>query len=136
MPTATLSRIGFEATESYDPPKMLMARYMFEHECSNVQARAVFHQLKIFLWVCAKYPGRRNAPSVIVDGMWEVFIPFTHEYCDFCKLLGGYIHHRPIRGSDSLAYQRTRQAIVAEFGHYDGNFWPDYGAGSCTGDME
>ncbi len=137
MPTAIMNRTGFDVIEAYEAPKMLIARYMFKHECSNVQAQAVFNEMKKFLWVCAKHPGRRHAPSQIVDGMWHELVQFSHEYFALCRLLGvDYIHHRPTKGADQLAYRRTRQAIAAEFGSDDKGFWPERAAADCTGESE
>ncbi len=99
-------------------------------------AQQFFTEVLRFLSLCQRRPGEAFVPSKAVDEGWHEFVLCTREYTTHCQEYGGYVHHDPTDQPDLGGYQRTRTALIEEFGDVDARFWPDLSAGSCTGSCE
>ncbi len=98
------------------------------------KAPECFQECLKFFKLCVAYPGEFFVPSAKVDEAWHEFVLCTREYTEHCaQEYGSYIHHDPCDEPDLKGYQRTRDALKAEFGEIDESFWPPLEAGACTG---
>ncbi len=102
---------------------------------AGVEAAAeCFAECLKFLRLCASTPDTDFVPSKYVDEGWHEFVLCTRDYANFCESeFGAYIHHEPTEGADEDAYERTRQALLAQNGELNEAFWPPLSAGSCNG---
>lgn len=105
---------------------------------SGVEAAAeCFAECLKFLRLCASTPDTDFVPSKYVDAGWHEFVLCTRDYTQLCQeQFGGYIHHDPSDLPDEEAYERTRQALLAQNGELNEAFWPPLSAGSCSGNCQ
>lgn len=74
----------------------LVRRVAVEERIGFKQAESIMDATLGFLQLCAEHPGRRFAPSRLVDIGWHTFILYTKSYADFChRVADRYIHHEP-----------------------------------------
>ncbi len=80
---------------------------------------------KRFLYICAKYPNERIAPTKTIDEFWHYHILDTRKYADDCQeVFGMFLHHFPyfgMRGGDDAnrlqeAGDRLSHLMELEFG--------------------
>lgn len=92
----------------------------------RISVEKCFIELKHFLILKAAHRQTMMAPSDLIDAAWHEFILFTEDYCRFCKLLGGYIHHRPLGEDERDKVVPTKQVelmVKAKFPDYSHYFW-------------
>mgnify|MGYP005612526441 FL=1 len=96
-----------------------------DQEFSIEAARQIFHGLKQYLAVCV-FSGGKRTPAKIVDECWHTFLLHSRDYAEFCEqYTRGFVHHEPaIDDSGFSFYPRTRQCVIALFGHIDEDVWP------------
>ena len=98
------------------------------------KASECFQECLKFLSLCVSRPEEFFVPSAKVDEAWHEFVLCTREYTQHCAHeYGTYIHHDPSDEPDLGGYERTREALKAQFGEVNEAFWPPLEAGSCTG---
>jgi hypothetical protein len=90
-------------------------------------AKALFDDLKKFLWLAAVTPPS-IVPSPIIDEAWHRFVLYTMDYSEFCsRYFGGFLHHAPQRvGEVRLSVEDlipTIDAMHAEFGGVPSDNW-------------
>lgn len=100
------------------------------------RASDCFQECLKFLSLCISRPDEFFVPSARVDEAWHEFVLCTREYTEHCSDLGTYIHHDPTDGPDLGGYERTRDALLEQFGEIDAEFWPPLKAGACTGSCQ
>ncbi|WP_436789176.1 hypothetical protein [Yinghuangia sp. YIM S10712] len=81
-----------------------------------------------FLAVSAGHPGRRPAPSVLIDKGWHAFLMLPADYADFCTSLGRLVDHVPETGPRNMGtarsdVSRTRELIEADGHPLDEELW-------------
>lgn len=110
---------------AHPPLAFLIDKFCAEYGYAEADARELFEETKRFL-VVGRLADQLLAPSLPVDRMWHSFILFTKDYHDFCDLLGGYIHHRPIpSGSpEQPPIEPTAAIMEAAFGALSPVYWP------------
>lgn len=120
----------------HPPQPFLIEKFSRDHGFDFADSLALFEEVKRFL-VAGEVTGQSLAPSLHVDNMWHAWILFTHDYHDFCGILGGYIHHRPIPKGDGAQppLEPTVAIMEAAFGTLSDRFWPQelgsYGVMDC-----
>lgn len=89
-----------KAQKTYDEVKEInlepiISRYARTYNCNYEEAEKLMSELKKWLVLCAT--NKENTYQLIgpVDKMWHIFLLFTYEYSEFCKTIGGFIHHIP-----------------------------------------
>lgn len=101
---------------AYEPSRLLLNRLQRDlrplgpyvrNLLTEGQTRECFEELKRFLVTKALYPDKLFSPSSLIDDAWHTFIIFTKDYFDFCDLLGGYIHHRPLADGERIGVTRS-----------------------------
>lgn len=122
---------------AHPPQDFLIEKFCRDYpEFTEAQARGLFEETKKFL-VAGEILDVQLAPSLHVDNMWHAWILFTKDYHEFCSLLGGYIHHRPIpSGSPEQPPLEPTVAIMeAAYGELSATYWPQelgaYGIMDC-----
>ncbi|MFB6811264.1 glycine-rich domain-containing protein [Streptomyces sp. NPDC056387] len=58
-----------------------------------------------FIATCAANPGKRLAPSPVVDEGWHAAILHTKLYSELCLRLGGFVHHFPERPNNPTGFR-------------------------------
>lgn len=75
--------------------RQVITRFLQIYPIEREEAKALFDDIKMFLWACAQ-TDTSLAPTTIIDKMWHNFILFTPAYAQFCNRYFGYfIHHHP-----------------------------------------
>lgn len=59
--------------------------------------KRVIKEYKRFMFLAA-FSRKPVTPSLEVDEVWHLHMLYTRQYNEFCKLLGGFIHHGPTKG--------------------------------------
>lgn len=103
---------------AYEQPS-LVARFTSMYEVSEGEARALFDDLKRWLWLKAQ----PEAPVLVVtremqilDEIWHCFILFTEEYAAFCQhYCGGFVHHHPTTQVEETSILAEYRAAPAAF---------------------
>lgn len=121
-----------EEVMAFQPPALLIARFVRDHGATEEEAREQFEEIKKFLVVCASDRTRSFAPSKRLDNMWHTFVLFTPHYVRFCEMLGGYIHHRPTREVMHEAYANTIEVMPQIFGTINERWWKVRSAADCS----
>lgn len=102
----------------------LCRRFSEKHKMPVGAARAVFEEMKRFLYI-SMITGEPCSPSRIVDEMWHEFILHTADYRAFCdKYNGGFIDHSPSDVPEIVGYVRTKAVAEEIFGELDPTCWP------------
>jgi hypothetical protein len=127
-----LEVININKAMTFQPPALLIERFMKTEGVSEAEAREQFEEIKKFLVVCASDRSRSFAPSKRLDEMWHTFILFTPCYWRFCEMLGGYIHHRPTRELMYKSYANTIEAMEQIFGEVNQKWWKVKSAADCS----
>jgi len=102
----------------------LLQRFMKYEEASHEVSKALFQDVKKFLWASAmlsfekkKNQNIQELPQSLdifkfqrsFDEMWHHFILFTKDYMDFCdEFLGMYVHHQPHFGEDKRSTEERK----------------------------
>ena len=74
----------------------VVSRIAKEVGLSKKEAEALFHDTKLFLYLCASRKDGPFVPSRAIDAAWHQFLLFTKDYRDFChRFFGRFLHHQP-----------------------------------------
>jgi hypothetical protein len=99
---ALLHAFQRESKSGYEAVKEKLSRAL---NLSTEETNALFKQLIIFLWLHAIKPtDRKLCPSQRIDAAWHQFLAFTFEYQEFCKAVGGFIHHTPFTSHNEARF--------------------------------
>lgn len=121
---------------AHPPQAFMIEKFCAEHDYSVEAAHEIFEETKRFLLI-GELLDESLAPSLPVDLMWHAWILFTKDYHEFCALLGGYIHHRPIPSgsAEQPPIEPTVAIMEAAYGSVDDLAWPQelgsYGIMDC-----
>jgi hypothetical protein len=95
----------------------VIQRFLDTYDVPEEEARALFHELKKWLWLCARAKavgGPRLAvhgPLLMLDEMWHAFMQYTLDYQRYClDRLGAFIHHLPSNSTDKLRERKRYEA--------------------------
>jgi hypothetical protein len=124
--TVTHSALAFQ------PPTLLLDRYVALYGVSLNEAREGFEETKKFLALCASRPNERLSPSKSIDNYWHEWIIFTKSYAQFCSLVGTFVHHDPSAAPEVDAYYKTVREMKKFYGDVDSKYWSNnIDAGKC-----
>ncbi|MFE5327941.1 glycine-rich domain-containing protein [Embleya sp. NPDC056575] len=89
----------------------------------------------VFLAVGAANPGVRMTPSALVDVGWHAWVLHTVDYAEYCRRIGGFVHHVPDVGPRTAVegradVVRTVEVIKAAGFPVDAELWA-VAAGDC-----
>jgi hypothetical protein len=101
-------------------------RWLGPIRMTEATTRECFEELKRFLITKVLHPELKLAPSSLVDEAWHAFIIFTEAYFEFCELVGGYIHHRPLTSNELKGVtppHETQILVRSIFPESNGYFW-------------
>jgi hypothetical protein len=98
-----LEVININKAMTFQPPALLIERFMKTEGVSEAEAREQFEEIK-----------------------------FTPCYWRFCEMLGGYIHHRPTRELMYKSYANTIEAMEQIFGEVNQKWWKVKSAADCS----
>ncbi|WP_139959328.1 glycine-rich domain-containing protein [Flavicella sediminum] len=90
------SRDLFEKIKDYDLSKIIERHKKDEKvDTKTAELRAI--ELKKWL-VIAKVNATKKSYKLTgnIDKIWHTFLMFTKDYNNFCKELGGFVHHSPM----------------------------------------
>jgi len=93
----------------------IIADFHAKHRVSLEEARALFEDVKKWVWACAVAHARGSRVAMVIDDrlliidtMWHTFVLFTREYHAYCKAIGGpYIHHTPTTQTEQHEVRRV-----------------------------
>lgn len=114
----------------------LAQRLQEKMEISHQEARALFDDMKRFLYLAATTP-TPLAPPELIDEAWHNFILFTKDYADFCrKYFGKFIHHFPVLPEERASrngsiIKNTYEAAKRAFGDDLSANWISAGGMRC-----
>ncbi len=125
-PEAVRSKTSLEDVMKYENPDVV-ERIEKELGVTPQQAKALFDDLKRFLWLAAVTPPT-TVPTPQIDEAWHRFVLYTKDYADFCNIyFGGFLHHAPQRlGEKRLEHAdlfETIDAMHREFGGIPSDNW-------------
>ena len=88
---------------------------------TSEDAKVLFDDTKMFLWLCATEENEHLTPSKLVDRGWHEFILCMEAYREFCNTcLATLIYHRPHGRGESAesgtSAQSTYNLALATFG--------------------
>jgi hypothetical protein len=85
---------GLSDVIGYEHPE-LVHRLTSKLGINLEQATELFHDVKLYLYLCAS-KRRRLAPPPIIDAAWHEFLMYTRDYWEFCySRFGEFVHHTP-----------------------------------------
>lgn len=126
------SRIDGYAFDAVDAAFPFSARLARDNNWSATFAKRAIEEYKkfVFLAVSAGHP---VSPSDEVDQVWHLHLLYTRSYWgDFCKILGGPLHHGPTRGGAHEGrkynswYENTLLSYARAFAAAPpSDIWPD-----------
>lgn len=132
--TETMSQQAFDFNMDH-----ILQRYCEEQDVSMKTAKEHERELKRYLILCSQsnigYP-----MFPVIDELWHLFIIFTYDYHQFCKILGrDYIHHQP--KVPGIEFQNLPERFEAFVTNYQENFeelppekyWPSTKQAWCKG---
>lgn len=108
---------------SYENPDVV-ARLAHEEGLSIEEARSLFRDTLLFLWLGSQMNGPL-APTPRIDLGWHVFLLFTQDYREFCcAYFGRFVDHHPRRLTDKpdggqvvrKSRDHAENILVAELG--------------------
>ena len=94
-------------------------RFVQYYAISPSEAKAIFEQLKLFLYISVQYSNKKNKrinivdETFVIDEMWHFFILFTQDYYTFCmNMFGEFYHHIPTATrNESISSVELREQI-------------------------
>jgi hypothetical protein len=101
-------------------------RLCLEQNCKPDVAIAWLKEVAKFLFSCHQSDSRLT-PSEKVDQAWHVFILFTYDYREFCRLFfGRFIDHYPGGETEqnTTQYELCLDSLIQNFGYADKAYWP------------
>ncbi|PTT76395.1 MULTISPECIES: hypothetical protein [unclassified Chryseobacterium] len=73
----------------------VIEEFSVTHSVSLEYSEICFHECLKFLSL-VKYSNQSIQPSILVDGIWHIFITHTKDYREFCKkYIGFFVDHLP-----------------------------------------
>lgn len=126
------SRIDGYAFDTVDAVLPFSARLARDNNWSVNFAKRAIEEYKKFVFL-AMTAGHPVTPSDEVDQVWHLHLLYTRSYWDdFCKILGGPLHHSPTQGGAHESskfntwYERTLRSYVQVFGTAPpSDIWPE-----------
>lgn len=119
----------------------VLRRYRKDFHVGEETAKFHEEELKRYLFLCAKYPGKGFPMFKMLDDLWHTFIIHTKEYFAFCYELGvPYLHHTPSEEGEKVnldVYSFFLQKYIEEFGDPQPEVWSpvativECGGGDC-----
>lgn len=89
------TRIDLKRVMRYENPAVVK-KIEQTYGLSHADARILFDDTKMFLYLCATNPSTKLGPTIPIDDGWHTFILFTEDYATFCReQFGTFIHHQP-----------------------------------------
>lgn len=86
----------------------VIKRISKDMSCSFQEAKEIFDDTKLFLYLCGKYSDSFT-PSPRIDEGWHAFILHTKDYFDFCmNYFQKFIHHYPASGDVNIEKSRLQ----------------------------
>jgi hypothetical protein len=99
---------------SRDLHRRLVGQLIREHAgMTGDEAVRIVNATVAFLTICAENSSEAYRPSQRVDLGWHMFILNTHDYAEFCKGLGRFIHHVPDEFAPPKATRAATRAMLA-----------------------
>lgn len=89
-------------------------------------ARECFVELQRLLVTKALHRDKLFAPSSLLEDAWQMFIIFTEDYAQFCDLLDGFIHHRPLGYEDrkiAISTRKVQELVKDLFPNSNPYYW-------------
>ena len=79
----------------YEHPA-LTQRLQRKLKISEAESLQLFHDTKLFLFICGVNTDRGYVPPKAIDNGWHEFLLYTEDYANFCdRYFGRFLHHRP-----------------------------------------
>jgi hypothetical protein len=89
-------------------------RFRETWDVTAAEARALFDDLKRYLWLIAEPGLERTSPVPIVDEMWHTFVVYTVDYREFTvRSFGAFLDHVPTAHAVKVRAARNAQRAPA-----------------------